>query len=694
MSVTFVNQNSRHTQMRGTRAGVSQHAMSSDNSDDDRTVIRPLKSPPAGPAPTSGLADMATLISPQAPVSAADLAARAQAPALAPTSPSASPSAASSRTSSASSAGDSGNALPLGTYLGEFELTGVLGEGGFGIVYLAWDHSLERRVALKEYMPAALSARLGNTQVQVKSERHRDTFEAGLKSFVNEAKLLASFDHPSLVKVYRFWEANGTAYMVMPFYEGITLKDKLRELGEPPSEAWLMGLLAPLTEALAVIHTQNCFHRDIAPDNVILVGERQKPLLLDFGAARRVIGDMTQALTVILKPGYAPVEQYAEAPNMKQGPWTDVYALAASMHFAIMGRTPPTSVSRLMSDSYVPLEQAAAGRYSPQFLQALDRALRVRPEDRTASIAALRQDLGLRALSGHESDPDSAPSALDDGASASTPGAARAKAAPASTAATTGAVHAPSRTAAADTGAGAGRKRWLALGAALGLAGLGLTAWLGGQGGPGAAPKDSTAVLSSGASAASAPPSLTAAPPSEGAATALPRFEPAQAFEDVLQRQSPGFAVEVRLAREQFVIGKDRLSFRIRSAREGHVQVLLLGQDGSLLQFLPNAQIPQLKVKAGQELELPPKSWPVDAAEPPGRQEFLVIVSAQPRDYSALSSEREDVFLKLPTGEQASSLMRGLAAGSPPLLLGRSVGCTAQACDDYGAARFHADVVR
>ena len=196
---------------------------------------------------------------------------------------------ATGESSAASSAGDSGNALPVGTYLTEFELTSVLGEGGFGIVYLAWDHSLERRVALKEYMPAALSARTGASQVQVKSARHRETFDLGLKSFVNEAKLLASFDHPSLVKVYRFWEANGTAYMVMPFYEGITLKDKLRELGEPPDEAWLMAILAPLTEALAVIHAENCFHRDIAPDNVILLAATGKPLLLDFGAARRVI---------------------------------------------------------------------------------------------------------------------------------------------------------------------------------------------------------------------------------------------------------------------------------------------------------------------------------------------------------------------------------------------------------------------
>ena len=117
--------------------------------------------------------------------------------------------------------------------------------------------------------------------------------------------------------------------MVMPFYEGITLKDELKALGAPPDEAWLRELLEPLTEALAVIHAEQCFHRDIAPDNVILLTGSQRPLLLDFGAARRVIGDMTQALTVILKPGYAPVEQYAEVPGMKQGPWTDVYALAA-----------------------------------------------------------------------------------------------------------------------------------------------------------------------------------------------------------------------------------------------------------------------------------------------------------------------------------------------------------------------------
>jgi serine/threonine protein kinase len=303
-------------------------------------------------------------------------------------------------TSGTNSAGadSDGLSLSVGTRVAEFEVTAHLGEGGFSIVYLAMDHSLERIVALKEYMPSSLASRLGNTQVQPRSQRHRDTFEMGLKSFVNEAKLLAQFDHHALVKVYRFWEANGTAYMVMPYYQGSTVKDTVRAMPAPPDEAWLMALLAPLTEALAVIHGQQCYHRDIAPDNVILLAGSGSPLLLDFGAARRVIGDMTQALTVILKAGYAPVEQYAEVPGMKQGPWTDVYALAAVVYWSITGKTPPPSVGRMVNDAHVPLMECAAGRYSVRFLQAIDRALVVLPDKRTQSIEALRRDLGIDSI--------------------------------------------------------------------------------------------------------------------------------------------------------------------------------------------------------------------------------------------------------------------------------------------------------
>ena len=286
--------------------------------------------------------------------------------------------------------------LPSGTRLRDYEITGLIGEGGFGIVYLAWDHSLQRQVAIKEYMPASMAARVaGSSAIVVKSERHLDTFRAGLKSFVNEARLLARFDHPALVKVYRFWEENGTAYMVMPYYEGPTLKAALAALGRPPGEAELRAWLGPLLDALDVMHAAHCYHRDIAPDNILLTA--RGPLLLDFGAARRVIGDMTHAITVVLKPGYAPIEQYGDVASMAQGAWTDLYALASVVYYAIEGSTPISSVERLMEDRLVPLSVSAAGRYRASFLAAIDAALAVRPADRPQSARAFRSllDVGL-----------------------------------------------------------------------------------------------------------------------------------------------------------------------------------------------------------------------------------------------------------------------------------------------------------
>ena len=283
------------------------------------------------------------------------------------------------------------NSLPVGTMLGEFEVIDLVGEGGFGIVYLAQDHSLHRKVALKEYMPALLASRGHDASVSVRSERDRPTFEIGLRSFVNEARMLAQFDHPSLVKVYRFWEANGTAYMVMPFFSGRTLQDVLKLRDDAPNEAWIRKILSPLMDALAIIHGDHVYHRDIAPDNIMLLAD-ESPVLLDFGAARRVISDMTHALTVILKPGYAPIEQYADVPGMKQGPWTDVYALAAVVYFMIRKRKPPAAVSRMMQDSYEPLMQSeASGRYSRSLLQGIDWCLSIKAGDRPQSMAAMRE---------------------------------------------------------------------------------------------------------------------------------------------------------------------------------------------------------------------------------------------------------------------------------------------------------------
>jgi serine/threonine protein kinase len=279
-----------------------------------------------------------------------------------------------------------------GSVVGDFTIQGLVGEGGFGIVYQAFDNGMQREVALKEYMPNALARRRPDGQVELRAPQYESTFAAGRKSFVNEAKLLAQFDHKALVKVLRFFEANGTAYMVMPLYHGRTLKQLLREQPKV-DEAWIKAMLAPLLDALETLHGARCFHRDVRPDNILIL-DSGGPLLLDFGAARRIIGDMTQAVTVVIKPGYAPVEQYADDNSLQQGPWTDIYALAAVVRLAITGKPPATSVTRMVSDPVKPLAEVAQG-YSAPFLRAIDYGLAVRPEDRPQSIAEFRHALGL-----------------------------------------------------------------------------------------------------------------------------------------------------------------------------------------------------------------------------------------------------------------------------------------------------------
>ena len=285
-------------------------------------------------------------------------------------------------------------ALPNGTLIEGFRITKAIGQGGFGIVYLAWESALDRNVAIKEYMPSLLAVREQSSfSVSVRSEECRETFAAGLKSFVNEARLLGRFNHHALVKVFQFWEANRTAYMAMPYYEGRTLKAVLKAPPEPFTETQLRAWVHPLLDALDVIHRERCYHRDISPDNILLTDSG--PVLLDFGAARRVISDMTQSLTAVLKHGYAPIEQYGGA--MMQGPWTDLYALAGVMHHAITGQPPSPSVERIINDTLQPLATTHAGRYGDSFLRAIDAALSVRPEARPQNVAQFRAllDAGL-----------------------------------------------------------------------------------------------------------------------------------------------------------------------------------------------------------------------------------------------------------------------------------------------------------
>jgi serine/threonine protein kinase len=285
------------------------------------------------------------------------------------------------------------SAMPPGTRLGEFEITGVVGEGGFGIVYSALDSSLDRVVAVKEYLPAAFAGRAVDGTVQVRSEDHKKTFAAGLASFINEARMLAKFSHPSLVEVFRFWEANGTAYMAMRYYRGITLREVLRTNPQVATEQWLCETLDPILLALSELHREECFHRDIAPDN-ILVLPNGRSVLMDFGAARRIIGGMTRALTTVLKPGYAPIEQYSDDGSMKQGAWTDIYAVGGLLYHAMTGKVPVQAISRMMNDPLKPVAALARAPYSENLCAVVMKCLAVAPEHRYQTIDELRGALG------------------------------------------------------------------------------------------------------------------------------------------------------------------------------------------------------------------------------------------------------------------------------------------------------------
>ena len=288
----------------------------------------------------------------------------------------------------------SASALAIGAKLKEFVVTGIIGEGGFGIVYSAKDTLLQRNVAIKEYMPAAIANRQASSKINLRSVRHQQTFAAGMQGFIDEARLLAQFKHPALVEILRFWEANGTAYMVMPHYSGKTLRNILKTSPNLCTERWLKSILGPVLDAIELLHANHVYHRDIAPDNIV-VQDTGQPVLLDLGSARRVIAGMQSALTVVVKPGYAPIEQYTEDTANEQGPWTDIYALGAVLYFAISGSAPAASVSRMMRDSLKLLNTEDHPLYSDSFLSAINKALQLRPGDRFQSIADFRDALNI-----------------------------------------------------------------------------------------------------------------------------------------------------------------------------------------------------------------------------------------------------------------------------------------------------------
>jgi serine/threonine protein kinase len=277
--------------------------------------------------------------------------------------------------------------LAVGTLVGSYELISVLGQGGFGITYLARDTGLGRKVALKEYLPASLAIREADTTVVPRSTAMAEEFVWGRDRFIDEARTLATLGGvSSIVPVYDFLEANGTAYMVMAFAEGETLSHRLKD-GRPMSPADVDRLLYPLMEGLERVHEAGFVHRDIKPDNIIL-DANGGPTLIDFGASRAPVAGRTGAMTAIFTPGYAAAEQFSSG---KQGPWTDIYGLSATLYHAIAGRTPPSAFDRMLDDEYVSLVEMRPNGFPLATLAAIDAGMAVRTGGRPQSIAAWRE---------------------------------------------------------------------------------------------------------------------------------------------------------------------------------------------------------------------------------------------------------------------------------------------------------------
>ncbi len=278
-------------------------------------------------------------------------------------------------------------ALPPGRRIAEYEIVRVLGAGGFGITYLAFDHQLDGPVALKEYFPAQLATRVGGERVAATATTNQETFAWGLERFLDEARAIHRLRHPNVVRAHRYLEANGTAYIVMEYVEGESLKALLDRRSTLPPGEWRPWLEA-LTDGLAHVHGHGYLHRDIKPANIVVRAEDGEPVLIDFGAARVQHGDRTH--TQVLTAGYAPIEQYSTGAS--QGPPADIYALAAVSYRVLTGDAVPSAPDRMLNDDCQPLAERM-GEADGDWLTAIDNGLAVRPEHRPQDVGTWRRSL-------------------------------------------------------------------------------------------------------------------------------------------------------------------------------------------------------------------------------------------------------------------------------------------------------------
>jgi serine/threonine protein kinase len=295
------------------------------------------------------------------------------------------------------------NSLKPGYKLHWYRIERVLGQGGFGITYLASDFNLDREVAIKEYLPIEFAVREGDASIQPVSDDKAPKYEWGLRRFIDEARTLAKFKHPNIVRVLNVFEANNSGYMVMEFENGQTLQDHLAR-GRTFDESELLNILTPILGGLEQVHARGFIHRDIKPANLFLRDDGS-PVLIDFGSARQALGVETRTLTSVVSSGYSPFEQYV-AKSDQQGPWTDIYALGATLYRVVCGRSPLDANDRgqgllhTQRDTLVGALEIARGRYSERFLHAIDHALQFRPDERPQTIAEWREDFAFDPISG------------------------------------------------------------------------------------------------------------------------------------------------------------------------------------------------------------------------------------------------------------------------------------------------------
>jgi serine/threonine protein kinase len=283
--------------------------------------------------------------------------------------------------------------LPVGYELQCYTIKSVLGQGGFGVTYLAEDKNLEREVAIKEFMPRDIAGRGNDYTLHPIKEEMADKLAWGMERFIREARTLSKFNHDNIVRVYTVFEANNTAYMVMSYEHGISFHEKLIRDGRP-SEEELLGILLGLIDGLEVLHEARFIHRDIKPGN-IFIRDDGTAMLLDFGSARQAIGEETMTLTKVVTPGYAPFEQYYGRSDM-QGPWTDIYSLGATCFKAITGEPPMDSTFRnrytgeqAINEIWNELDKHNK-EYSTFLLRAIEHALRSNHKERPQSAAEWR----------------------------------------------------------------------------------------------------------------------------------------------------------------------------------------------------------------------------------------------------------------------------------------------------------------